>query len=106
MADPGYGWAEHGKPRREWGLLLRESPVVCSYRGCEVCGRAACGRMVYADAALNWDRKPWHLGHGVSLKHGGDGSDSSPQHQTCNLRDAACLTNHGETGTVVVAYDW
>lgn len=30
---------------------------------------------------------------------------TSPQHQTCNLRDAACLTNHVETGTVVVA-DW
>lgn len=24
MADPDYSWAEHGKPRREWGLLLRE----------------------------------------------------------------------------------
>lgn len=91
----GYGWRQHGKHRVWWKRYLTTfGPVVCGCKGCPVCGRPPCGRLVYADAAMNPDRRPFHLGHGVALKHGGDGRDSVPWIAECNLRDAACLTNH------------
>ena len=91
----GYGWKQHGKARQRWQQLLSSSgPRICGCPGCPVCGRPPCGRLVYANPALNPDGRPFHLGHGVPLKHGGDGHDSVPWIAECNLRDAACLTNH------------
>lgn len=93
--ERGYGWRQHGKPRRAWLRRLREhGPMVCGCRGCDTCQRPPCGRLVYAEPTLNADGRPFHLGHGVPLKHGGDGRDAVPWLAECNLRDAACLTNH------------
>lgn len=95
MADPGYRWRD-GHPQRKaaWRVVLASGPVLCG---------GGCGQMVHADAALNWDGKAWHLGHATALKHGGDGHDSTPWHATCNLRDAAHLTNHP---TPPASRDW
>lgn len=95
MADAGYRWRDgHPQRKKAWAARLAAGPVVC--------GSPDCDRLVYADAALNYDGRTWHLGHGRALKHGGDGSDSTPWHATCNLRDAAALTNH----PVRVSRDW
>ncbi len=82
MADPGYRWRDgHPQRRREWAATLAASPVTC--------GAPTCGRLVYADPALNWDGRTWHLGHGVAVSNGGDGSDARPWHATCNMRQGA-----------------
>lgn len=76
MAQPQYG-AEHKARREAWDKHLRTiGPVMCRHDGC--------GRLVYADPAMNWDGKVWQLGHGLAVKHGGDGRDSAPEHATCN----------------------
>ena len=77
--ERGYGWRQHGKHRLWWKQYLTKfGPIVCGCKGCPICGRPPCGRLVYAEAAMNPDRRPFHLGHGVALKHGGDGRDSVP----------------------------
>lgn len=103
MADPGYTWRD-GHPQRKhaWRVRLASGPVPCSYPGCAQCGYPPCDLPVHGDAASNWDGKTWHLGHRLALKHGGDGADSTPWHQTCNLRESACMTNHG----VTASRDW
>lgn len=86
MADPGYTWRDgHPQRRAAWAAILAHHPIVC--------GAPGCGRLVHADPAANWDGKPWHLGHATALAYGGDGTDSTPWHATCNLRDAAHITN-------------
>ena len=44
-----------------------------------------CHRLVHAD-------DQWDLGHGVALAHGGDGSDSWPEHAACNRRAGQRMT--------------
>lgn len=84
MADPQYGPA-HQARRAAWGRHLREvGPVLCRKPGC--------GRLVHAVPALNWDGKPWQLGHGVAARHGGNGEDSAPEHHTCNESEGYAIS--------------
>lgn len=109
MADPGYTWRDgHPQRKQAWRVRLQSGPVICGYQGCLTCGTQPCGQWVYAQPEHNWDGNTWHLGHTRALKHGGNGADSAPWHQTCNLRDAACLTNHGskDAPEIVASRDW
>lgn len=84
MADPQYG-PEHQARRRAWQQHLDTvGPVVCRKEGC--------GRLVYADPAMNYDGKGWHLGHGRAVHHSGDGADSAPEHDTCNTSDGYAIS--------------
>ena len=99
MPDPGYRWSD-GHPQRKaaWRRYLQsQGPVPCG------CG---CGEPVHDDTALNADGKPWHLGHGVALRDGGDGADSTPWLATCNLREAAAMTNGRPPADKVTRRSW
>ena len=78
MADPGYRSIDgHPQRRAAWAKHLAEvGPVMCRREGC--------GRLVYADPAMNWDKMTWQLGHGKAVHHGGTGDDSAPEHAHCN----------------------
>jgi len=85
MADPAYGY-RHQRSRAAWDAeLQRSGPVAC--RRCRL--PVHCDR----DRHLNTDGAKFDLGHGVSVKAGGDGSDSTPEHRACNRRAAAAMTN-------------
>ncbi len=78
MSDP-YG-AQHKARRAAWAKHLRTiGPVLCRKEGC--------GRLVHANPADNWDGAPWQLGHGTAAHHGGDGTDSAPEHRSCNTSE-------------------
>lgn len=80
MSDPQYG-RDHRKRRANWqDQLINVGPVLC--------GKEGCGQLVHADPALNFDGRPWHLGHGIAAHHGGTGDDATPWHETCNLSEA------------------
>lgn len=71
----GYG-PEHQRRRKAWQSHLETiGPVEC--RRCHQPVRAS---------------DKWDLGHGVALANGGDGSDSRPEHATCNRRAGQQMT--------------
>lgn len=81
MTSKGRG-AEHQRRRREWQAHLEvNGPVECR----------RCHQPVYATDV-------WDLGHGVALAHGGDGSDSMPEHARCNRRAGQRMTTQAVFG--------
>lgn len=97
MADPQYGYA-HQKRRTEWvRLIARLGGVQCACAG-------QCTRHVGPCPVIITPDTPWHLGHGVPHALGGDGTDSAPWCEPCNLKDGSLL-GHG-TRPVVASRDW
>lgn len=94
MADPQYG-RDHQRRRAEWVRLIDETGPV-------LCGKVGCDRLVHNDPELNWDGKGWQLGHGVAHHHGGDGTDSTPWHGTCNSEDGYLISQ----SEPLSAYEW
>ena len=95
MADPAYNSPTHRNGRKAWGWhLANVGPVLCRKPGC--------GRLVYSDPAMNWDGKPWQLGHGVAVRHGGTGDDAAPEHMTCNESEGYAISQ--DAGLSV--YQW
>ncbi len=90
----GRGW-QHQQRRKRWAAHLRDvGPVAC----------AKCGGLVaHGD--------DWDLGHanGNDAVLGGDGTDSAPEHRTCNRSAGATLGNllrQGKLPTVQSSRDW
>lgn len=94
MAQPQYG-ADHVRRRKAWQHQLETTgPVICGHEGC--------GRLVYANPALNYDGATWQLGHGVAHHHGGNGQDSWPEHRKCNEGDGHRIA----TTKPLKTYEW
>ena len=89
MADPGYRWSDgHPQRRAAWERRLRTiGPVACGCQGECLTHVGQCTEIITAD-------DDWHLGHGVAVAHGGDGSDSVPWSSLCNHRAAPAKTNN------------
>lgn len=89
MADPGYRWRDgHPQRRAAWlRHLATRGPVQCGCPGDCHHHTGQCTVVIHEGDAF-------HLGHGIALVHGGDGTDSTPWCIPCNLRAAAWLTNH------------
>lgn len=86
MAKPQYGPA-HQRRRAAWvETIERDGPVQCGCIGQCRKHEGQCPVMIDTDT-------PFHLGHGVPVAHGGDGSDSVPWCPLCNGRQAADMTN-------------
>lgn len=80
MGNP-YDYA-HQARRRAWDQqLTANGPITCR----------RCNQPVHCDrqAALNWDHRPFDLGHTTSAADGDDGSDSQPEHARCNRKAGA-----------------
>lgn len=86
MPKPQYG-RDHRERRAAWqAYLIGAGPVACGCTG-------QCRHHVGRCSTLVTAESDWHLGHGVAVRDGGDGSDSTPWCRPCNLRDAAAATN-------------
>lgn len=94
MADPAYNSKIHRDGRAYWTWYLTNiGPVPCV---------EGCGHLVYADPAMNWDGQPWHLCHGLAVRHGGTGEDSGPGHTYCNDSKGYLISQTNP----VTTYDW
>lgn len=89
MADPGYTWADgHPQRRAAWVKHLKNvGPIQCGCTG-------DCHTHTGQCQVVIRDGDQFHLGHGLALKHGGTGEDSTPWCPGCNLKAAAWMTNH------------